>query len=284
MELYYNVNIKMKDIDNAERYNELLEFLKNGNDVKIYNLKTEKDIISFHTENDNTIDENLNVGVSKFTKKYNNDIMRISTELENSVCYEPNHNFGYFYAKNGSIGLYYRSKYKPLYIPSGVKAQGITWIADKNNKLYVGKHMIEYLLKNQSEFDELNNKDEFLERDDTKFKIHKSWPDIAYTFQAHDIYLKKPIQFFYKVIDYDLEKVEHITKEEFMLYFDKENLKMFEKDFDFNDCADDVVTTFFEDAVDDEFIHNEPSEEDIENAKKQYNEIMKTKKEIWDEL
>lgn len=268
MELYYNVNIKMKDIDNAERYNELLEFLKNGKDVKIYNLKTEKDIISFHTENDNTIDENLNVGVSKFTKKYTNDIMRISTELENSVCYEPNPNFGYFYAKNGSIGLYYRSKYKPLYIPSDVKAQGITWIADKNNKLYVGKHMIEYLLKNQSEFDELNNKDEFLERDDTKFKIHKSGPDIAYTFQALDIYLKKPIQFFYKVIDYDLENAESITKEEFMSYFDKDNLKMFEKDFDFNDCADDVVTTFFEDALDDEFIHNEPSEEDIENAKK----------------
>ena len=94
MELYYNVNIKMKDIDNAERYNELLELLKNGKDVKLYNLKTEKDIISFHTENDNTIDENLNVGVSKFTKKYTNDIMRISTELENSVCYEPNPNFG----------------------------------------------------------------------------------------------------------------------------------------------------------------------------------------------
>lgn len=280
MELYYNVNIKMKDIDNAERYNELLEFLKNGNDVKIYNLKTEKDIISFHTENDNTIDENLNVGVSKFTKKYNNDIMRISTELENSVCYEPNHNFGYFYAKNGSIGLYYRSKYKPLYIPSGVKAQGITWIADNNNKLYVGKHMIEYLLNNQSEFDELNNKDEFLEKDDSKFQMHRSGPDIAYTFHAHDIYFKKPIQFFYKVIDYDLKKAECITKEEFMSYFDKDNLKMFEEDFDFNDCADDVVTTFFEDAVDDEFIHNEPSEEDIENAKKQYNEIMKTKKEI----
>ena len=150
MELYYNVNIKMKDIDNAERYNELLELLKNGKDVKLYNLKTEKDIISFHTENDNTIDENLNVGVSKFTKKYTNDIMRISTELENSVCYESNPNYGYFYAKNGSIGLYYRTKYKPLYIPSDVKARGITWIADKNNKLYVGKHMIEYLLKNFS--------------------------------------------------------------------------------------------------------------------------------------
>ena len=164
MELYYNVNIKMKGIDNVERYNELLDFLKNGNDVKIYNLKTEKDIISFHTENDNAIYKNLNVGVSKFTKKYSNNIVRISTALENSVCYEPNPNFGYYYAKNGSIGLYYRSKYKPLYIPSDVKAQGITWIADKNNKLYVGKHMIEYLLKNQSEFDELNNKDEFLEK------------------------------------------------------------------------------------------------------------------------
>ena len=280
MELYYNVNIKMKDIDNAERYNELLELLKNGKDVNLYNLKTEKDIISFHTENDNTIDENLNVGVSKFTKKYTNDIMRISTELENSVCYEPNPNFGYFYAKNGSIGLYYRSKYKPLYIPSDVKARGIKWIADKNNKLYVGKHMIEYLLKNQSEFDELNNKDEFLERDDTKFKIHKSGPDIAYTFQAHDIYLKKPIQFFYKVIDYDLEKAESITKEEFMSYFDNENLEMFKKDFDFSDCADDEVTTFYEDALDDEFIHNEPREEDIENAKKEINEIIKIKKEI----
>lgn len=275
MELYYNVNIKMKDIDNAERYNELLEFLKNGKDVKIYNLKTEKDIISFHTENDNTIDENLNVGVSKFTKKYTNDIMRISTELENSVCYEPNPNFGYFYAKNGSIGLYYRSKYKPLYIPSDVKAQGITWIADKNNKLYVGKHMIEYLLKNQSEFDELNNKDEFLERDDTKFKIHKSGPDIAYTFQAHDIYLKKPIQFFYKIIDYDLEKAESITKEEFMSYFDKKNLKMFEEDFDFNDYADDEVTTFYEDIIDKQFINDEPTEEEIKNAEAEYMKQMK---------
>ena len=65
-----------------------------------------------------------------------------------------------------------------------------------------------------------------------------------------------------------------------MSYFDNENLEMFKKDFDFSDCADDEVTTFYEDAVDDEFIHNEPSEEDIENAKKQYNEIMKTKKEI----
>ena len=280
MELYYNVNIKMKDIDNAERHNELLEFLKNGKDVKIYNLKTKKDIISFYTENDNTIDENLNVGVSKFTKKYTNDIMRISTELENSVCYEPNPNYGYFYAKNGSIGLYYRTKYKPLYIPSDVKFHGITSIVDKNNKLYVGKHMIEYLLKNQSEFDELNNKDEFLEKDDTKFQMHKSGPDIAYTFHAHDIYLKKPIQFFYKVIDYDLEKAESITKEEFMSYFDNENLEMFKKDFDFSDCADDEVTTFYEDALDDEFIHNEPREEDIENAKKEINEIIKIKKEI----
>ena len=275
MELYYNVNIKMKDIDNAERHNELLEFLKNGKDVKIYNLKTEKDIISFHTENDNTVYENLNFGVSKFTKKYTNDIMRISTELENSVCYEPNHNFGYFYAKNGSIGLYYRSKYKPLYIPSGVKAQGITWIADKNNKLYVGKHMIEYLLDNQSEFDELNNKDEFLEKDDTKFQMHKSGPDIAYTFQAHDIYLKKPIQFFYKVIDYDLEKAECITKEEFMSYFDNENLEMFKKDFDFSDYADDEVTTFYEDIIDKQFINDEPTEEEIKNAEAEYMKQMK---------
>ena len=275
MELYYNIKIKMKDIDNAERYNELLEFLKNGKDVKIYNLKTEKDIISFHTENDNTIYENLNFGVSKFTKKYTNDIMRISTELENSVCYEPNPNFGYFYAKNGSIGLYYRSKYKPLYIPSDVKAQGITWIADKNNKLYVGKHMIEYLLKNQSEFDELNNKDEILEKDDTKFQLHKSGPDIAYTFQAHDIYLKKPIQFFYKVIDYDLEKAQCITKEEFMSYFDKENLKMFEEDFDFNDYADDEVTTFYEDIIDKQFINDEPTEEEIKNAEAEYMKQMK---------
>lgn len=275
MELYYNIKIKMKDIDNAERYNELLDFLKNGNDVKIYDLKTEKDIISFHTENDNTIYENLNFGVSKFTKKYTNDIMRVSTILENSVCYEPNPNFRYFYAKNGSIGLYYRTKYKPLYIPSDVKAQGITWIADKNNKLYVGKHMIEYLLKNQSEFDELNNKDEFLEKDDTKFQLHKSGPDIAYTFQAHDIYLKKPIQFFYKVIDYDLEKAECITKEEFMSYFDKENLKMFEEDFDFNDYADDEVTTFYEDIIDKQFINDEPTEEEIKNAEAEYMKQMK---------
>ena len=275
MELSYNIKIKMKDIDNAERYNELLDFLKNGNDVKIYDLKTEKDIISFHTENDNTIYENLNFGVSKFTKKYTNDIMRVSTILENSVCYEPNPNFGYFYAKNGSIGLYYRTKYKPLYIPSDVKVQGITWIADKNNKLYVGKHMIEYLLKNQSEFDELNNKDEFLEKDDTKFQMHKSGPDIAYTFQAHDIYLKKPIQFFYKVIDYDLEKAECITKEEFMSYFDKENLKMFEEDFDFNDYADDEVATFYEDIIDKQFINDEPTEEEIKNAEAEYMKQMK---------
>ena len=275
MELYYNIKIKMKDIDNAERYNELLDFLKNGNDVKIYDLKTEKDIISFHTENDNTFYENLNFGVSKFTKKYTNDIMRVSTILENSVCYEPNPNFRYFYAKNGSIGLYYRTKYKPLYIPSDVKAQGITWIADKNNKLYVGKHMIEYLLKNQSEFDELNNKDEFLEKDDTKFQLHKSGPDIAYTFQAHDIYLKKPIQFFYKVIDYNLEKAECITKEEFMSYFDKKNLKMFEEDFDFNDYADDEVTTFYEDIIDKQFINDEPTEEEIKNAEAEYMKQMK---------
>ena len=275
MELSYNIKIKMKDIDNAERYNELLDFLKNGNDVKIYDLKTEKDIISFHTENDNTIYENLNFGVSKFTKKYTNDIMRVSTILENSVCYEPNPNFGYFYAKNGSIGLYYRTKYKPLYIPSDVKAQGITWIADKNNKLYVGKHMIEYLLKNQSEFDGLNNKDEFLEKDDTKFQMHKSGPDIAYTFQAHDIYLKKPKQFFYKVIDYDLKKAECITKEEFMSYFDKENLKMFEEDFDFNDYADDEVATFYEDIIDKQFINDEPTEEEIKNAEAEYMKQMK---------
>ena len=275
MELYYNVNIKMKGIDNAERYNELLDFLKNGNDVKIYDLKTEKDIISFHTENDNTIYNNLNVGVSKFTKKYSNNIMRVSTALENSVCYEPSPNFGYYYAKNGSMGLYYRSKYKPLYIPSDVKAQGITWIADKNNKLYVGKHMIEYLLKNQSEFDELNNKDEFLEKDDSKFQMHRSGPDIAYTFQAHDIYFKKPIQFFYKVIDYDLKKAECITKEEFMSYFDKDNLKMFEEDFDFNDYADDEVTTFYEDIIDKQFINDEPTEEEIKNAEAEYMKQMK---------
>ncbi|MBR1453071.1 MAG: hypothetical protein IJ593_00270, partial [Lachnospiraceae bacterium] len=156
-----------------------------------------------------------------------------------------------------------------------VKAQGITWISDKNNKLYVGKHMIEYLLKNQSEFDELNNKDEFLERDDTKFKIHKSGPDIAYTFQAHDIYFKKPIQFFYKVIDYDLKKAESITKEEFMSYFDKKNLKMFEEDFDFNDYADDEVTTFYEDIIDKQFINDEPTEEEIKNAEAEYMKQMK---------
>ena len=41
-----------------------------------------------------------------------------------------------------------------------------------------------------------SNLDEFLEKDDTKFQMHKSGTDIAYTFHAHDIYFKKPISFF----------------------------------------------------------------------------------------
>ena len=60
-----------------------------------------------------------------------------------------------------------------------------------------------------------------------------------------------------------------------MSYFDNENLEMFKKDFDFSDCADDEVTTFYEDIIDKQFINDEQTEEEIKNAEAEYMKQMK---------
>ena len=271
MTLTHHVQIKMNGIDSDERINVLFDLLKNGKEVDINITKKDKDYIAFYTVNDSTVAENLVDAIRNFTKKYSGDIMRVSTDLENSVCFELNPNIDFHYAKDGKLIVCYKEKYKRVYIPSDVYDYSWMWLADKNKNLYVGKHMIDYLVKHQSEFDELNNKDEDLEDIDyRKEKLFKDKPSYAFSCTSHELYFKKPIQFFYKVIDNNMKKLERINADEFMSYFDENNKKMFAKDFEIVECSDNEVTTFFEDAVDDEFIHNEPSKDDIENSKKEF--------------
>lgn len=234
MGMDFKAHVRMKNIGDKQVLSKFLSYLKKDSDFDIEIETDGNDFVSLSSYN-NMLYENFNEAIEKLSKEYPQNIVCYDNYAEcTNVCSVVDMmSFTKLYMKNGVDILKYDQKFRPVYCDELKKGCGLALDLDKFEK-------------------ELDERKKKIENDDYDFLSGSSELMLP---TGHDVYFKKPLQRYYKIVDGKIENEMRISYEEFVSFFDKSELDIFKDTFEpCDNINNDEIETGFNDENDKYYI------------------------------
>lgn len=252
MGMQFKFSVKMKGIGGKEKFAKLIDYLKKGKDYEIFNDKVKENFVALSSFGDFLI-SNSDEAMRKISKEYPDEMICYENHAEGTNVFSAIDalSFSNIYMKNGVDILKYEHMYRPVYSDD----------TENGHKLVLN-------------LDDFEKELEERKRKIDEGKINFSgWHSVFELPTGHDVFYKKPLQRYYKILDNDINKLARINFDEFVIYFDKSELDIFKGEFEpCDDIKNDDITTGFDDANDEEYIEDLKASASIEEFIEKFNE------------